>query len=199
MRVVVGLTGGICTGKTTALKIFKELGAKAVSCDKIARAALRKNSGPYKEIVKYFGKSVLKKDGSIDRAKLAKIVFSSKRKREKLERIVHPYVFEKLSGIFSKHKSGVLVVEVPLLFETGFDKNVDFTVVAYCSGKEQFERLKKREPYLSEAEILRKINVQMPLSEKKRRADWLVDSADFKSAFEDIKKILDKIKKSERK
>ncbi len=191
--IIVGLTGGIATGKSTSLLIFEQLGAKTVCCDKLAHMALRKNTKSYKAIVKQFGDKILDKNDRIDRSKVAEIVFKNKNKRKQLEDIVHPYVFKKLADSINTAR-GVLIVDVPLLFETGFEKQVDCIVVASCSKSEQLKRLMQRNAF-SKEEANRRISAQMPLASKKRKADWVVNTGSLEEAMSQIKGIWEMLKK----
>jgi dephospho-CoA kinase len=173
--LIVGLTGGIATGKTTYTVVFKKLGAQIVCCDEIAHRALRKHTKTYNRIVKAFGSDILKPTKQIDRAKLATVIFNNQKKRKELEGIVHPYVFKRLDEKIKKTR-GILVIEVPLLFETGFDKAVDKTILVWCSRRDQIKRIVKRDGG-TEAWARKRIEAQMPLTAKKRKADFVIDNS----------------------
>jgi len=172
--LAVGLTGGFATGKSAAAGIFRKLGARVIDCDRLAHRALAKGSAPYRRTVRCFGaEAVLGRNGAIDRKKLAGIIFYDSRKRKKLEAIVHPFVFAKATEALRKCGKPVAVLEVPLLFETGFDQRVDKTVVVTCSLSKQVARAMRKHG-LAKSEVLRRIRAQMPLAEKERRADFTV-------------------------
>jgi dephospho-CoA kinase len=177
-KLIIGLTGGIATGKTTYTVLFKSLGARTLCCDEIAHRSLRKNSQVYHEIIRLFGKAVLDKEKRIDRHALGKVVFKNKKKRSALEKIIHPYVFEKIHGAI-KSTHSILIIDVPLLFETGFEKEVDKTIVIWCSRATQIERLMRRDG-VTRDQAIKRIEVQMPLSQKKRKADYVIDNTDLK-------------------
>jgi dephospho-CoA kinase len=192
-RCVIGLTGGIATGKTTMGFVFKKLGAHVICCDTIAHNALRKNSGTYKKIVRTFGEKVLKNKKKIDRARLGSIVFSNGQQRKKLENIIHPYVFERLAETI-KRKRGIIIIDVPLLFETGFEKNVDLTIVVCCSQREQINRLLKRN-MLKKEDARARIAAQMPLREKKKKADFIIENTHLKDAVRTAQQIYKQIQR----
>ena len=192
-NLVVGLTGGIATGKTTFSCFFRQLGAHVVSCDELAHRALRKNTQTYRRIVDRFGKDILAAGGRIDRSKLAAVVFKNKAKREALERIVHPFVFDRLRIEIRKAR-GIIIVEIPLLFETGYQKNIDISLLVWCPKREQKRRLKERDG-LTAAQIEKRINAQMPLAEKKRRADYVIDNTDLDQAVRTALHIWQKLEK----
>lgn len=189
---IVGLTGGIATGKTTMSEAFRQLGANVVCCDEIAHRALRRNTGTYKQIIAEFGGSVLDKEKRIDRQRLAKRVFDDEKKIKKLEKIIHPYVFEKVKE-YKKKTKGILIIDIPLLFETEYENKLDRTIVVSCSEKKQLERLMARNGF-SKLEAEKRIAAQMPLREKKKKADWIINNNSLKQAIRDVNKIWEKIK-----
>ncbi len=170
---VIGLTGGVGTGKTTVAHMFKQLGAKVVDSDRLAHKALKKGTPTYKKICHAFKPdSILNSSGSLNKKKIAALIFNNARKKKILESIIHPFVFLELSRFIKKHK-GVCVLEVPLLFETGFHRKVDKTVVVAVSQKIQIDRLKKKTG-LETSEIKKRIKSQMSLAEKKKKADYVI-------------------------
>lgn len=175
-KIVIGLTGGIASGKSRALSEFKRLGAKTLDCDKIAREAVRPGNPAYNKIVKLFSKSVLKPNGALDRKKIATIVFNDSLQRKKLEEIVHPSVIRQLKIKIDAVKSGLIVADIPLLFEAGLEKIVDETVLVWVPRKKQLYRFMKREK-LSRDEALLRIRSQMPLSKKKKLAGHVIDNS----------------------
>ena len=133
-RFVVGLTGGIGSGKSTALDAFDRLGAATVSLDQIAKEQAKPGRDGFKAMVKAFGKTILKKDGTIDRAALGKIVFSDKKARLKLEKATHPGILKEMKGLIGK-MNGLVVVDVPLLFEKNLEKYFDATILIAATPK----------------------------------------------------------------
>ncbi|MBI4217860.1 MAG: dephospho-CoA kinase [Elusimicrobia bacterium] len=173
---LLGLTGGIASGKSVVLKMFKNLGASTLDCDKISRDVARKGLPAYKEIVKNFGKGILEKDGSLNRQKLGSLIFKDKHKRKILENCVHPRVIQQIQKKIKSHRSGLLVIDIPLLFEANLQSLVNRTAVVYAPLSIQRERLKKRES-LPEKEIRYRLRSQWPLSKKKRLANFIIDNS----------------------
>lgn len=183
LPVFIGLTGGIATGKSTIADVLKESGAGVVSCDTIAHRLTRKGSPLHKQIVSEFGRSILNKNGDIDRRFLANCVFSKPHLRKKLEGLLHPAIWCEV--LRAKHRATiegkkVFVAEVPLLFEAGLDRYVDLSLVTFCSQKEQIRRA-KRSLGLTKKEALARIRSQMSLLKKRARADFILDTSGPKS------------------
>lgn len=186
IKTIIGLTGGIATGKSTVAFLFAKLGAKVICCDEIAHRALWKNTLTYKQIVECFGKTILDSNQRINKRKLAEIIFKNKNKRVVLENIIHPFVFKKLASYIRK-ATGVLILEIPLLFETGYEKHVDYTVLVNCSKEEQIKRLMLRDD-LSKENAIKRINTQLSMAIKKKKADFIIENADVKKTVEQTKK-----------
>ena len=176
---VIGLTGGIGTGKSSVAGFFREKGVPVIDLDEIVHELQRPGKQVYRRIVEEFGESILNSDGTINRKLLGKIVFSDRSKLEKLNSIVHPAVIEKLKDILMKYQSAgqeMLVVEVPLLYEVGLEKLFDHVVVVYAPEEIQIERIMKRDG-LSREEALSRIRNQLSIEEKRRRADVVIDNS----------------------
>lgn len=176
--IVVGLTGGVATGKSTVAAMFKRCGATVIDADQLARQVVEPGKPAWRDIVRTFGSDILCPDRTLDRQALADIVFRSPRKLKRLERIIHPRVARLQSrltkAIAGRRPDTVVIYEVPLLFEAGVDKRVDTVIVVTADRRTQVERLARRTG-LSRADILRRIRSQMPLAEKRRRADHVLD------------------------
>lgn len=181
---IIGLTGNPGTGKSTVAAMFQKLGAAVFDSDRAVHDLLERKGACYRAVVREFGERILNEDKGIDRRKLAEVVFNDGRARKKLERIVHPYVGRAMSRWVARpeiHRKKVAVMEVPLLFEAGFDKWVDGIVVVRANRSQQIARLKGRLG-LSRREALSRIAAQMPLKEKIRRADYVVDNRSSRDA-----------------
>ena len=176
--ILVGLTGGVATGKSTVAKMFSRCGAILIDADELARELVEPEKPAWHAIVKLFGKTVLNQDRSLDRQALGSIVFHNLKKRRQLERIIHPCVAreqQRLVRRITKRKPhAVVIYEVPLLFEAGVDKRVDKILVVTADHNTQIARLKKRNG-LSRAEALRRIRSQMPLAKKTQQADHVLN------------------------
>jgi len=176
--IVVGLTGGIATGKSTVAQIFRQCGAIVIDADQLARDVVRPGTSAWREIVRCFGKVILNPDRTINRHALGAIVFHHRGKLRKLERIIHPRVAREkerlVRQIAKRMPHAVVIYEVPLLFEVGADKRVDKVLVVTADRATQIARLKKRNGF-TRTEALRRIKHQMPLTQKARLADVVLN------------------------
>ena len=172
----VGLTGGIACGKSTVAALMKELGCRVLEADKLAHALMEPGQPAYQEILQEFGKQILGADGRIDRKVLGEIVFREPDRLKRLNQIVHPRVIQEQDrqlAAWEREGVRVAVVEAALLIEAGYDRKVDRLVVAWCRPEQQRERLLSRG--LTPEQIEQRIAAQMPLEEKRRPADDLID------------------------
>jgi dephospho-CoA kinase len=174
----VGLTGGIGSGKSAVAGMLREMGVPVIEADDLVRELSRAGEPVYDEIVQAFGREILAENGEIDRARLAGVVFGSPEKLERLNRIVHPRVLERTErwiGERRREGAALVVVEAPLLVEAGFHRRLDRLVVVWCRPEQQIERLSGRGMSREEAE--QRIAAQMPVEEKMRLADYLIDNS----------------------
>jgi len=178
--IIIGVTGGFGTGKSTVSKIFNGLGASVLDADKLAHKAIRPGAAAYKKAVKLFGSSILNKEKKIDRKKLSQLVFSDAKARRALEGIVHPQVIKDIKksiAKLAKRKScKAVALDVPLLIEAGMHKLVDVLVVVSASREKVFERLSKKG--FSKKEILTRQKAQLGMAAKAALADYVVDNSD---------------------
>ena len=180
---VVGITGGIASGKSLVLNTFMNLGAYTIDCDVLSREVVRPCLKAWWEIVNFFGKDILRNDLEIDRKKLRDIVFSDSEKRKILERIIHPEVWERcmerMEAIqkIESNPNVLVVIDVPLLIETGLQKEFEFdkVIVVYVSEETQIRRVMEREGITKE-EAKKMIGIQMPLKEKLKFADAVINN-----------------------
>lgn len=190
---VVGLTGGIATGKSVVLKRFKELGAYTIDFDVLSREVVRPRKEAWRRIVGYFGKEILNKDANINREKLGEIVFKDSGKKRKLESFIHPEVFKEdkrlTDEIIKSDKDAIIVKDVPLLIETGLHRFVDKVIVVYASKEIQLRRLLNRDRFNQE-EAKRRISSQLPMERKIKYADYIVYND---GSLADTEKQVDKI------
>ena len=175
--IVVGLTGGVATGKSTVAKMFKQCGAVVIDADELARNVVKPGKPAWHAIVNTFGKNVLAPDRTINRQALGAIVFGNRVKLRRLERIIHPRVARQQAKLTKQaarnDPKAVVIYDVPLLFEVGIDKRVDKIIVVTADHETQISRLKKRNG-LSRTEALRRIRSQMPLAKKIQRTDHVL-------------------------
>jgi dephospho-CoA kinase len=176
--ILVGLTGGVATGKSTVAKMFKQCGAVVIDADQLARDVVKPGKPAWREIVKTFGKAILNPDRTLNRRELGAVVFRNRTKRRRLECIIHPRVAREQALLTKqaarKDPHAVVIYDVPLLFEAGIDKRVDRTIVVTADRETQISRLKERNS-LSRAEAIRRIKSQMPLRKKCKLADVQID------------------------
>lgn len=177
--MIIGLTGSFGTGKTTVAEFFKECGAIVLDADKVAHKALRKNTDTYKKILKVFGKDILTKNNKINRKLLGRIVFADKLLLKKLCSIVHPYVIKKIKamikGVKGTRPDAVIVLDIPLLVEAGLLRLIDRLVVVKTDKGIQVKRCRKKTG-LNRKQILARIGAQMPIKEKIRFSDFVIDN-----------------------
>lgn len=173
---IIGLTGGISTGKTTVLKIFSKLGIFTVSCDDVYHKLLKKDKILKEKLTKIFGKNIVE-NGRISRRRLYEVVLASTKNLYLLEKITHPIILKKVFDKVKKlKKEEVCVIDVPLLFEKKLQNKFDFVVVVYCSRKTQLERIRKRKFNKKLLNLL--ISNQMDLKEKIKLADFIIYNED---------------------
>ena len=174
IKVVIGLTGSFGSGKSTVAGIFRKFGACVIDADKIAHECIRKGEPAYKKIIAIFGAGVVS-GGAIDRKRLGKAVFDDYRLLLKLNSIIHPEVIRRIRRSVRAAKSGLVVLDAPLLIEAGLHKEVDIVVVVAVNQNNQIKRLQRR-CTLSRAGILKRINSQIKLKKKISIADFVIDN-----------------------
>ncbi|MGB3759716.1 MAG: dephospho-CoA kinase [Rivularia sp. (in: cyanobacteria)] len=176
MKRVIGLTGGIATGKTTVADYLADAyNLPILDADIYAREAVAVNSPLLEQIVKRHGEQILLEDGSLNREKLGEIIFHQQQERLWIDDLIHPYVGDRLSLAIKETSAETLVAVVPLLFEAGMTDLVTEIWVVACSKKQQLERLMQRNQLTLEQAQAR-INSQMPLTEKNKKADIVLDN-----------------------
>jgi dephospho-CoA kinase len=178
MALIVGLTGGIASGKSTVANLIKDLGITVIDADIEARLAVEPGEKAYQQIVEHFGGGILLEDGSINRPKLGDIIFNHQEERMVLNGIVHPAVRERMNEkkVAAKERGeNMVVMDIPLLFESKLTDLVEKIILVYVDEDVQLERLMKRNHY-TEAEAMARIGSQMPLIEKKKRSDFIIDN-----------------------
>lgn len=193
MTLVIGLTGGIATGKSTVTKMMKRLGVPVIDADQIARQVVEPGRSAYQAVIKQFGEDILLENGQINRPKLGSIVFADKEKREQLNQIVHPAVRQEMLQLRDQYiERGVksVVLDIPLLFESKLTNMVDKVIVVYVPKQLQLKRLINRDQF-TELEALQRINAQLPTIEKAKQADAVIDNRYTKeNTFLQLKYIL---------
>ena len=176
MSCVIGLTGGIAMGKSTVAKMFSKYHIPVVDADLIAREVVEKGQKSYEKIVRTFGKEILHEDLSINRKKLGQIIFADARKREQLNHIVHPAIREEMVLQRDRYVAAAVpavVLDIPLLYESRLTHFVDKVIVVAIHGDLQLKRLMNRDQ-INEQEAKRRIQAQMPIEEKIKKADAVI-------------------------
>jgi dephospho-CoA kinase len=174
---VLGLTGGIGSGKSLVASIFRELGAEVIDADQLAREVVEPGQAALDEIVAAFGTDVLQPDGRLDRGRLAEIIFADPGARDRLNAITHPPIRKRMEEEVAARadESGLLILDIPLLFEAGRESTVEKVVVVWVDRETQLKRLTQRDR-LSGADAARRVDAQLSLEEKRARADIVIDN-----------------------
>jgi dephospho-CoA kinase len=176
----VGLTGNIASGKSTAAMFFSELGVHVIDADRIGHELLRSGNAAHQKIVEAFGRQVLDPDGEIDRKELGRLVFADHSKRLLLNGLIHPEVGaeirRRISALEHTEGNGLILVDAALMVETGSYKMFRCLIVAVCSPELQISRIMNRDG-LTESEARERMASQMPMSEKVKLADYIIDTS----------------------
>ncbi|RUM49528.1 MAG: dephospho-CoA kinase [Marinomonas sp.] len=173
--IIIGLTGGIGSGKTTVAKLFNKLGVESVDVDDIAREVVAPGENCLQEIVQAFGSDILTEDGSLDRAGLRQIVFADPALRKKLESITHPAIKARLKQKLASCESKIVLLVHPLLFETGQNNECKFTIAISIPKQIQIERVMRRDNN-SEQQVMRIMDTQLTNQERIERADFILEN-----------------------
>jgi len=199
--LIVGLTGGVASGKTAVSQVLREEGAYIIDADQIARELVQPDKPAWNELIRAFGKEILQEDGSIHRRKLADKVFTEPQQRKVLNQILHPRIEEemdrRIKEIGQKDPEAIVVIDAPLLVELGMHRKVDRLIVVTSTQMQQMERLKERDGRSSE-EALRVLSSQMPVEEKVKLADFVIRNEGSleetkkraKEVFKELKRVM---------
>jgi len=199
--LIVGLTGGVASGKTAASQALKEEGAYIIDADQIARELVQPHQPAWNELIRAFGKEILQEDGSLHRKKLADKVFADPKQRKRLNQILHPRIKEEMDRrtkeIGQKDPEAIVVIDAPLLVELGDHHEMDKLIVVTSTQTQQIERLKDRDG-ISPEEALRILSSQMPLGEKVKLADFVIGNEGSleetkkraREVFKELKKVM---------
>jgi dephospho-CoA kinase len=195
--ISIGLTGSIATGKSTVSRMLAELGAEIIDADKIAYDAVLKGKPAWRKIIDYFGEGVLLRSGEIDRKALGDIIFNSSDKKNVLNSIVHPEVFREMGRQVieaAKKPEAVIILDVPLLIESGMHKGMSDVILVYTPEDVQLKRLMARDNIIS-ADAMAKIRSQMSVEEKKRHATIIIENSyTIKETNEQTIKVFNQLK-----
>ncbi|MGH7209711.1 MAG: dephospho-CoA kinase [Nitrospiraceae bacterium] len=191
--IVVGLTGGLATGKSSVARLFQDCGAIVIDADLLAREAVQPGRPAWRDILRAFGKKVLQPDRTLDRRTLGQIVFSNRAKLKKLNAIVHPRVAREQNRltreISRKEPDAVIVYDAPVLIEAGAHKRMDKIIVVAADQATQIKRLCNRS-HFSRTEALRRVRSQLPLAQKVKLADYVIDGTlSFEQTKNEVQRI----------
>lgn len=193
---LLGLTGGIASGKSTVAAILRRLGVAIINADELSREVVQPGQEAWKEIVDTFGPAILQEDKTLDRRKLRKIVFDNPEARKKLEAIIHPRVralAEKKISELAATGSSIIVYEVPLLFEAQIHLWLRPVILVACDVETQKKRLLERDR-LTEAEAQQHLDAQMSLEDKRKLADYVIENnGDLEELERQVRGVLQKI------
>ena len=176
--LVVGLTGGIASGKSTVSNMFRDAGIAVICSDDLAHEVVKPGSPALEDIRETFGEDFIDDNGNLDRAAMAELVFRDEHRRRVLESIIHPRIEEERARIIeelARQGRDIVVVDVPLLYESGLERLFNKIIVVYVPPRIQMERLTARDR-MSLEEARSRLDSQMPIEDKKGRADWVIDN-----------------------
>jgi dephospho-CoA kinase len=195
--MILGLTGGIATGKSTVSAMLRERGIPVIDADQIAREVVEPGKPAYDAIVSHFGREILLPDGTINRKLLGEIVFSNESERQKLNSIVHPEVrrvMREQAEEAERVGAKIVFMDIPLLFESKLQHMVDKIVVVYAPAEMQLARMMERDE-LDEAQARKRLRAQLPIEQKKAEADFLIDNQGTREETErQVEQLLAEIK-----
>ncbi len=204
--LIVGLTGGVASGKTAVSQVLKEEGAYIIDADQIARELVQPHKPAWNELIRAFGKEILQEDGSIHRKKLAEKVFADPEQRKLLNQILHPRIKEEMDRrtkeIGQRDPEAIVVIDAPLIVELGDHREMDKLIVVASTQTQQIERLKERDG-IGPEEALRILSSQMPVEEKVNLADFVIRNEGSleetkkraKEVFKELRKVVLQTKK----
>lgn len=199
MSLLVGLTGGIASGKSTVCRFFKEFGVHVIDADQVSRDLVEPLSPVWKEIVEAFGPEILLQNNELDRARLADTIFGDAKKRLLLERIIHPRIADEIArrveDLEGKYPDGIIMVDAALMIEVGHHEKFEKLVVVFADEETQARRLMARD-LVGKAEAYSRIEAQMPLSKKIEYADYVIDNnGSPKKTKESVERVYKELKK----
>jgi dephospho-CoA kinase len=197
--VIIGLTGGIGSGKSSVAEMFKDEGAYVIDFDYLARVVVEPDTPAWRDIVDYFGQEILSPDRTLNRSRLAEIVFSDEQSRKALEGFTHPRIFEKrdtlLKDIKTKDPNAIVIVDVPLLFELSLKKKFDKVILVYVSRDVQIQRAIQR-GVLTKEEAEKRLNAQINIEKKKLLSDYIINNEEsLKNTRDQVRKVIWELRK----
>jgi len=183
----VGLTGGIGSGKSTASKYFKKLGAFVFDADTEAKTLMEKNETLQRELIEEFGTDIINAQGKIEKNKLARVAFQNEDQQQRLNFVIHPYIFDLIDGEFDRISEGgkykIFIVDGAMIYESGFEAHLDFVVVVTALLMHRMDRALKR-GNLSREDVLKRMEFQLPEEEKINLADFVIHNDGLESELQ---------------
>ena len=198
--MIIGITGGIASGKSTLKAIIETIGYEVLDADQVARNVIMKGSAAYSRIIEAFGTEIVDTDGEIDRQYLASLIFQNEELRMRLNDITHPVIMEEImfQALEIENSKGIVFLDIPLLFETGYDRVMDYVIVCYVPRDIQMQRLMERDQ-IDVTYAAQKMEAQWSLEEKARLADFVIDNSGTVENLEiQIRAVIDKLLKGRR-
>ena len=201
--IIIGMTGGIGSGKSSVAEMFKDEGAYVIDFDYLARVVVEPDTPAWRDIVDYFSLEIISPDRTLNRSKLAEIVFSDAKSRKALEGFTHPRIFEKgdtlIKDIKKKDPKAIVIIDIPLLFELSLKKKFDKVILVYVSRDVQIQRAVKR-GVLAKEEVEKRLKAQIPIEEKKLLSDYIINNeGSLKYTRDQVRKVTHELKKLEKK
>ena len=193
----IALTGSIATGKTTVANKFRELGAIILDADEYARRVVEPGTVSYYALLKLIGAQYFNPDGTLKRRELRRRIIEAPALRERIDSTLHPYIAEAMWTEWKKqkklHRQAVIIFDIPLLFESGFDKSFNLIILVYSTPEVQVQRLIQRDK-LSLAEAQHTLSMQLPIDSKKARCDYIIEnSGDIELTLRQVEEVWNKI------
>jgi len=197
--IIVGLTGGIGSGKSSVAEMFKDEGVYVIDFDYLARVVVEPDTPAWRDIVDYFSPEIISPDRILNRSKLAEIVFSEAKSRKALEGFTHPRIFEKrdtlIKDIKKKDPKAIIIVDIPLLFELSLKKKFDKVILVYVLRDIQIKRAVQRGVLIQE-EVEKRLQTQIPIEEKKLLSDYIINNeGSLKNTRDQVRKVIHELKK----
>jgi dephospho-CoA kinase len=196
--VIVALTGGIGSGKSTVARMFEDEGAYVIDFDYLARVVVKPDKPAWRDIVDYFGPEILSPDRTLNRSALAEIVFSDDESRKALEGFTHHRIFEEsdalVKAIKRKDPCSVVIIDFPLLFELSLNEKFDKVILAYVPRAVQLERIIERDG-LAKEEVEKRLNAQISIEEKRSLSDYIINSEEgLNDTRNQVRKVIHELK-----
>ena len=200
--IIIGLTGGIGSGKSSVTEMFKDEGAYVIDFDYLARVVVEPDKPAWKKIIDYFGPEILSPDRTLNRSILAEIVFSDTKSRKALEGFTHPRIFEErdtlIKDIKKKDSNAVVIIDIPLLFELSLKKKFDKVILVYVSRDVQIKRAIKR-GVLTKEKVEKRLKAQIPIEEKNLLSDYIINNeGSLKDTRDQVRKVVNELKELEK-